>query len=478
MLNEPHNGPNEFNPRLLEAVLRNDFPSFIGKCFNSINPAIEFLPNWHIDLIAEHLEMVQRGEIKRLIINMPPRALKSVCVNVAWPAWLLGHNPQSRIMSASYSQALSTKHSLDTRNIMQEDWYIRLFPETILSKQHNLKAKFMTTKHGFRYATSVGGTATGEGGDFLIIDDPHNPAHISSPARRRKVVGWYEQVFSTRLNNASKGAIILVMQSLHEEDLSGYLLDRTPGAWKVLTIPAVATEDITRKIYHCNIDIKTGEALNAKRDDLARLKMIEKEMGAAAFSAQYQQQPANSAGNLISRSYFNYYDMLPDSVEYVVQSWDTAITNNENSDYSVCTSWAISNGKYYLIHVHREKLEYPALKRAILCCAKHHKASFVLIEDKGSGQSVIQDLRQEGNLIIIPIKVKQDKVTRFATSLTEFEAQKVLFPRYIYWLRNFEDELLAFPSGKHDDIVDSVSQFLNYMKSRSVQALRFGVKKL
>jgi hypothetical protein len=228
------------NKQFLEAVLRQDFSSFIGKVFHTINPGAEYQANWHIDLIADHLEAVQNGSIKRLIINMPPRALKSVCVSVAWPAWLLGHDPSKRIMAASYSSVLSIKHSLDCRLVLSSKWYRDLFPNTVLSKKHNQKSKFLTSENGFRFATSVGGSATGEGGDILIIDDPHNPTQINLFKARNKVIEWFEQTFVTRLNNKSKGAIVLVMQRLHLDDLSAHLI--SGGGWKVLKIPALAAE--------------------------------------------------------------------------------------------------------------------------------------------------------------------------------------------------------------------------------------------
>ncbi|MFK8040358.1 MAG: hypothetical protein AB8B67_03380 [Rickettsiaceae bacterium] len=171
---------------LLFAILRKDFASFINKVFNTINPGLVFETNWHIDLIAEYLQAIQNGQIKRLIINIPPRNLKSICVSVAWPAWLLGHNPSKRIIVASYSQILSIKHSLDCRLILSSKWYQNIFPKTILSKSHNQKSKFLTTENGFRFATSIGGSVTGEGGDVLIVDDPHNPFHIRSDKMRSK----------------------------------------------------------------------------------------------------------------------------------------------------------------------------------------------------------------------------------------------------------------------------------------------------
>ncbi len=159
-----------------DQLLKNDFSSFIGKTLATCDPAAEYLPNWHIDLIAEYLEAARKSEITRLIINMPPRSLKSICVSVAWPAWLLGNNPSSRIIAASYAQSLAVKHSIDARMVIGSDWYKRIFPDVHLARDQNEKSKFMTTKRGFRMAASVGGAITGEGGNYLIIDDPINPA--------------------------------------------------------------------------------------------------------------------------------------------------------------------------------------------------------------------------------------------------------------------------------------------------------------
>lgn len=188
----------------INLLLQNDLTSFIQKCFATVNPSTEYQFNWHISLIAEHLIACEKREIKRLIINIPPRHLKSLIVNVAWPAWLLGQNPANRFISASYSQALATKHSLDSRLIINSDWYKENFPKTKLTSDQNQKEKFVTTKRGFRLATSVGGTLTGEGGDFLILDDPHNPANINSRTIREGTINWYEQVFSSRLDDKKR----------------------------------------------------------------------------------------------------------------------------------------------------------------------------------------------------------------------------------------------------------------------------------
>ncbi len=458
--------------KLLRAILRNDFSSFIHKTFYTINPSMEYFPNWHIELIAEKLEEVRKGNIKRLIINMPPRALKSVCVSVAWPAWLLGQDPSTRIMIASYSQILSIKHSMDCRFVVTSDWYQTLFPKTILSKTHNQKSKFMTTNHGFRFSTSVGGSATGEGGDVLIIDDPHNPSHIHSQKMRTKVIEWFEQTFLTRLNSRSNGSIILVMQRLHEEDLSGYLMASDPGSWEILKIPAICNISHTININGKIVNLTMGDPLHQGRDTKETILQIEKEMGRENFAAQYLQEPISKNSVMIASTDIKYSDEKIKHFDYYVQSWDTAIKVSESSDYSVCTTWGVISGTYYLVHLLRMKMDYPSLKKTVQRLNIRYNPKIILIEDKASGQSLIQDLQSEGFNNIIAQKPKLDKITRFAAVLPLFQEHRVILPKQASWLQVFIKEITTFPSSKHDDIVDSVSQFLGYMKNNKKKTIR------
>jgi predicted phage terminase large subunit-like protein len=451
--------------KLLDAILRQDFNSFINKVFNTINPKIEYQANWHIELISEYLQAVQNGDIKRLIINIPPRSLKSICIGVAWPAWILGHNPSKRIMSASYSQILSIKHSLDCRFIISSNWYKSIFPKTILSNQHNQKSKFLTTVNGFRFATSVGGSVTGEGGDILIIDDPHNPTQINSIKLRRRVNEWFEQTYVTRLNNRNNGAIILVMQRLHEEDLSGYLV-ASSDSWQHLKIPAIAKQDQIFIINNYKYHYLIGTSLHTTRDNPDYLIKLEQEIGVHNYAAQYLQEPIVSNYTLLTIPDISFYEVLPERFDYLVQSWDTAIKISADSDYSVCTSWGVIDKKYYLILLSRQKLIYPDLKNQVAKLAKKYNPRLILIEDKASGQQIIQDLRLDGFANIVAIKPKFDKITRFSAILSLFRSGAVCLPKQSAFNKELLSELLAFPHYKHDDIVDSVSQFLNFIKEQ------------
>lgn len=286
-------------------VLSQDFVGFLGKCFGTVTPARAFMMNWHLDLLAEHLEAVRSGKMKRLIVNMPPRSLKSLTISVAWPAWLMGKDPTIRIMAASYAQMLAEKHSLDCRAVMQSPWYRELFPQTQLSKEQNEKHKFMTTQRGMRFATSIWGSATGEGGDVLIADDPMNPLQAQSPATRQMVRDWFDHTFSTRLNDKQSGAIVLVMQRLHPEDVSGHLLEK--GGWEHLCLPSLADRKQSWSVNGRLFVREAAEPLHGAREDLTLIERARRDLGSVQFAAQYQQQPLLLDGGMVQLGWFKRF---------------------------------------------------------------------------------------------------------------------------------------------------------------------------
>ncbi len=445
------------------------FRHFIGRTLLTADPAARFQNNWHIDLIAEHLEAARRGEITRLIINMPPRALKSQCVSIAWPAWILGHAPSSRIMAASYSAALSIRHSLDCRQVITSPWYQRLFPQTKLTRDQNEKHKFMTTARGFRFATSVGGTATGEGGNFLIIDDPMSAGKAMNAAARANVRRWYDHTFSTRLNDKKRGVIVLVMQRLHVDDLTAHLLEK--GGFTHLSLPAIAPE---KTIFHFGCVIKkrkAGEILHPKREDKILLERAKIELGAQAFSAQYQQQPLPEQGGMMRREWFHRHAEIPHSCERIVQSWDTAIKAQSHNDASVCLTFAESAQQSFLLDAQVMRLEYPDLKRCARELAEKFKPHAILVEDKASGQQLLQDLKRETTLPMIACISSTNKITRFAAVSAMIEAGRLSLPHQASWLVAFEQEVLEFPHGKHDDQVDALTQYLDFLRKSSFNKL-------
>ena len=446
---------------VLKIAMRRDFLCFLAKAFETVSPGDVYQRNWHIEAIAHALDLVERGDDTRLVITQPPRSLKSICTSVAWVAWRLGHDPALRFICVSYSQELADKLSEQFRLIINSAWYRDLFPG--LRVKQDTTREFTTTRGGGRLSTSTGGTLTGRGADVIIIDDPMKAADAMSETERLKTIEWFRTTLVTRLNDKEKGAIVLVMQRLHEEDLAGYVLET--GGWDSLCLPAIAIEDddipIGDMAFH---DRKAGDVLHPGRESREQLELMRKTLGSLAFSAQYQQRPTPVEGNLVKREWFRWYDKVPegDGVR-IVQSWDIAGTIGEGRDYSVCTTWVVKRKDYYLVDLWRGRIEIPTLRRKIVALQKEYNAPRVLIEGTGIGLGVYQDLVDEAaNTMPRPIKVKPtaDKLTRFEAQTTRIEAGQVHLPKDASWLPDFLHEVLAFPHGRHDDQVDSMSQFL------------------
>lgn len=461
------------NHQLLKAILRNDLGSFIHRTFQTVVPGESFKASWHIDAIAWCLTQCLEGDIRRLIITMPPRSLKSICASVAFPAWVLGRDPTKKIVCASYSENLAIKMARDCRAVMQSPWYRKIFLKTRIDREKNSELEFMTTQRGFRMATSVGGTLTGRGGNMIIIDDPIKPQDAMSEALREMTRQWYDNTLYTRLDDKTESVIILIMQRVHIDDLVGHVLEKED--WVHLNLPAIAPADqrirISLDAYH---DRAEGEVLHPEREPMEALERIKANIGTYNFNAQYLQTPMPPEGNLIRWGWFRFYKERPErgGKDQIVQSWDTASKAEELNNYSACTTWLVRGEEYYLLDVARERLEYPALKRRIVELAHRHEADAVLIEDKASGTSLIQDLREEGSIRPIPIEPEGDKVTRMSAQSAKLEGGRVLLPERAAWLGDFQTEVLQFPHGRHDDQVDSMSQFLGWIRKRSALRIK------
>jgi predicted phage terminase large subunit-like protein len=452
---------------LLDAVLRSEFESFLRRCLATLNPGMPFLPNWHIKAIAYQLERVRRGEINRLIINMPPRHLKSLTVSVAFPAFLLGHEPGHRIFAISYGSELSSKHASDFRSIVQSSWYARAFPKMRITR--SLEDEVITSQKGSRKATSVGGALTGMGGNYFIIDDPQKPADAQSQSRRDTLNQWVSNTLMSRLDNKETGAIIVVMQRVHMDDLPGFLMTERKG-WEVLSLPAIA--DVEERIqigdnefYHR----QAGEALHPAHESLETLLRLQQELGPDVYAAQYQQCPVPAGGNWIKREWICYYEKneLPERTRRtkIFQSWDTAAKDGAQNDFSVCTTWQVEDGIYYLLDVTRGRYDYPLLRSIAIELAKRFKPDVVLIEDASTGIALAQELRSELRMHVKPVKIDHDKRGRLYVQQVKFAAGLVRFPKGAPFLAELERELLTFPQSRNDDQVDSISQALAHQFS-------------
>ena len=449
--------------RALIAVLRTDFVAFVHKVFNEICPGDKFLSNWHIEAICHHLELALSGQSPRLIINMPPRYLKSIIASVAFPAWLLGKDPTLRVICVSYSDELARKFSRDFRRVVEAPWYRQVFPQTILNPQKISESEIVTTKNGFRLATSIGGTLTGRGGNIIIIDDPMKPIDSESEAERKRVNEWFDSTLISRLDDKVRGIIVVVMQRLHQLDLTGYLLEK-PG-WNHLSLPAIALMNQSIPIGHGRIyNREEGEVLHAKREPFEVVERRRLEVSGRIFSAQYQQDPVPAEGAMIKVASIKYSPagFSPESSDLTYQSWDIAAKAGTGNDYSVGTTWVTRGNEIHLADVRRVRLEFPDLLKEIQAYAKLHSPKAVLIEDANTGTAVIQSMNQQTNENVIPIKPSLEKRVRVGQASVMFEAGRVYLRANADWHADYLSELLAFPNGRFDDQVDSTSQFLNW----------------
>ena len=453
------------DPRLVGALLRRDFYSFVQAAFPVVSGQGQFLPNWHVEAIAFALTHALQGETRRLIITVPPRSLKSICTSVALPAFALGHEPTSRFICVSYSESLARKHANDCRALMRSPMYQRVFPATRISPAKDTETEFATTHGGYRLATSVGGTLTGRGGNFVIIDDPMKPQEAYSELARESVKQWYANTLLTRLDNKSEGAIVVVMQRLHVDDLVGHLLEQE--GWTHLNLPAIAEYEgviqLGAQRYHRR---RLGDLLHPEREPRSVLDEIRSSMGSLDFAAQYQQEPIAPEGNLIKWNWFQFYDEPPAwrPGDKIILSWDTAMSGKELSSYSACVVLHLRGETAYLLDVVRQRLEYPDLKRKVVELHRrwrHVTTNYaLLIENKGSGMALIQELKRD-NIHAIAVNPEGDKVMRMNAQTTPIEAGAVWLPRQASWLEEFRRELLAFPTGRHNDQVDALSQALH-----------------
>jgi predicted phage terminase large subunit-like protein len=451
-------------------ISRYDLYTFIHRAFRELNPTVPFLHTWHNELIAAKLEACLRHEINRLIINVPPRSLKSHDATVAFPAYVLGHNPSAQLICASYGQDLANKHALDCRTLMTSAWYKHLFPRTCLSSQKQSLQELVTTRNGFRLATSVGGVLTGRGAEFIIIDDPLKPYDALSEAQRNAANEWFDHTLYSRLNDKRTGCIIIIMQRLHEDDLVGHVLEQEK--WELVRLPAIAEKEevhiirtaLGTRAVHRHI----GEALHPERESLELLHNLRRTIGEYNFAGQYQQAPAPFGGGLVKREWLTSYTPaeIPARWDFCFESWDTANKPSELSDYSVCTTWGVKGNHLYLLWVLRERLDYPALKRAVREQAHRFSPTVILIEDEASGTQLIQELTYEGVHAIKKYKPTMDKIMRLHTTCASFENGFVHLPEKAAWLDAYVHELMCFPRGKFDDQVDSTSQALDWFKQR------------
>ncbi|WP_311029292.1 phage terminase large subunit [Mesorhizobium koreense] len=462
-------------PRAIhDHVLRADFFRFVERVYRELRPADPLVSNWHIEYLCREAIDFLEGEDLHLVTNLPPRSLKSIILSIALPAYLLGLKPHLQMICASNSLALAEDLALKTRQVMNAPWYCRLFPRTFISRG-NEQGTF-TTAGGYRRTASVGSAITGIGADIAVIDDAMKADEAESDAAREKAANWIKSSLLSRANDKRKVKVVLAQQRLHVDDPAGVVLEM-PGTRHV-RLPAIADRTQIfplggKRIYTW----KEGEPLQAVREPLGIVLREKERMGARRFAAQMLQEPVPLEGGIFKNSWFHYYLERPamKAGDRHIFSWDTAMVDSDSADYSVCLEVLVTQTGYYILNVIRDRLIYPDLKRKIVAQAAAHPSAIILIEDKGSGISVAQDLRLQG-VKIVSFKPEGPKGMRASLASDQFEAGIVHLPKNANWVGEYEAELLAFPNGRNDDQVDATSQMIiwNEKKKRRPPTTIFG----
>jgi predicted phage terminase large subunit-like protein len=463
-----HNAPAagrlaEYSPQIvLQALLANNLTSFTEFAFDVVRPGVIFKPNWHFEAVTHKLSQVASGEVRRLIITLPPRTLKSLCASVALPAWFLGRYPWERVLVVSYSEILARTHANDFRLVVNDPIYQATFPAMRLARDTD--REIITTKRGKRIATSIDGTLTGLGGNLIIIDDPLKLGDAMSEAVRSRVIEWYRSTLLSRADDKKAARIVLVMQRVHQDDLAGYLQDQ--GGFEVLNLPAIAQRNETYFLGDGRTyDRQKGELLHPEHEPAHVLIELKREMGPIAFSAQYQQCPVPPGGTIIKRKWLTSYDRIDrQSGDRIIISWDIALSEAETGDYSACVVLLNRGEIFYVLDVVRGRFRFDILKRKVMEVRQRYGPSTLLIEDSPISRGLIQSLREQ-SINVTPYKPDTDKRSRVIAQTDLFEAGSVRFPQCASWLEEFTAELLAFP-GRHDDQVDALVQGLAWKRGR------------
>ena len=418
-----------------------------------------FILGRHHALMAKKFEEIANGKVRRLIINMPPRHTKSEFASYLLPAWFLGKYPHKKVIQCSNTAELAVGFGRKVRNLVDGETYAKIFPNVALRTDSKAAGRWATNANGDYFAIGVGGTVTGKGADLLIIDDPHSEQEAalaaSDPSVYDKIFEWYSSGPRQRLQPG--GSIVIVMTRWGKRDLTGRVLqsmvERDGDEWEVISLPAI---------------MPNGLSLWPEFWSLEELEKLKNELPISKWSAQYQQDPSAEEGALVKREWWKVWDKEnPPTCAFIIQSWDTAFTKNERSDYSACTTWGVfymneneNDPHVILLDALKERLEFPELKIRALEMYKEWEPDAFIVEAKASGAPLVFELRRMGIPVqeFTPVR-GNDKITRVNSVSDLFASGKIWAPRK-RWAEEVIEEMAAFPNSDHDDLVDSTTQAL------------------
>jgi predicted phage terminase large subunit-like protein len=451
------------NRRLLQALLATNLLAFLERAFCDLDPRNQLLTPPYLELLAEELLDVATGASRRLIINLPPRHLKSILVSVVLPAWLLGRDPRLRIAVVSHGQGLARDLALKSRRLVDFDWYRSVFPQMRLSADRAGAMDFETTQGGGRYAASVNTGITGRGFDVIIVDDPLSAQDARSAVERERVIETYETMIVSRLDDPLRGIICVVHQRMHERDLTGHLM--TQGGWRQICLPLVAEEEMTYQIGSRVWTRRMNEPLIPDLYPHDVIQKIRAERGEAIFATQYQQNPTASIGELLRPEHIRYFGDLPPDARRITISIDTATKTTPSASYTVFLVIASDSRRHYIVDVLRQRIDPVEARDAAMRLIQEYRPNTILIEDASSGPGLAQMLLERGHRSELRPTRGRGKEERFEPHLHFFVEGRILVKTDQPWTTDLVNEWLRFPFSRHDDQVDAMSQYLEWLST-------------
>jgi predicted phage terminase large subunit-like protein len=459
---------------------------FVLDSWGILNPGVPIADGWHIRLICEHLEAVSAGEIPTLLINIPPRHLKSTIVTICYPCWEWLYSPWLQFLCLSYSALLANDHSDKRRDVIGSDWYQELSQGRCKFKStKNRLSEFGNISGGAMISRGLDGTVTGVGGHRIIFDDPNNPGGddadntIDTSKTRKNELAKFKN-FSINRRNDPNAPVIVIQQRTHTEDVSGYICDNLSYRNLILTTEAEQDEVFVFPRSGEIIERRQGELLQPDRFGSAQAIEAKATLGSYGWASFHQQRPVPLGGEILKLEWLERYIAPPTAnIDLIAISIDTAQKKGKLNDPWAMTVWAIVGKEFYLLEVVCNRFNYPEGKARIELLCREWEPDWVLIEDTSAGASVCQDLQRDASFPwnIIPVSPRGDKMSRFILTTATFESRRVYLPESAPWLANYERELLSFPRAPHDDQVDATSQFLNWAKFRLPKAIQVPVPK-
>jgi predicted phage terminase large subunit-like protein len=449
----------------MNRVFRADLYSFVKGAFRELEPGTTFASAPYLKVLCHALMEVELGNTTRLIVNMPPRTLKSLVTSVIWVAWMLMRNPSKKIAIICHNDNLALDFALKCKCLVESDWYRALAPDVRIQPGRDRVKDFGTVAGGGVYAASIEGGITGHGFNVIILDDPQSAQDAGSQAERERVKALFDNVIRSRLDDPVRGAFVVVQQRLHEDDLSGYLLSR--GGWTHLCIPLVALEQTTYMMGQQTWVRPPSDILCPERLPVHEIEVLQAQLGPQVYGTQYQQAPSSVQGEIIKPEHLKSVLEVPRSATAIFVSVDTAAKNSPTSDYTVFMLTATDYTRHYIFDVIRERLDVGQMRDVALRLYEKYRFEKFLIEDSASGPSLHTLLLENGKRPELINVGSRDKQTRLQDHMHLFVEGRVYIVGDAPWTAIFRKEAESFPLAKYDDQVDAMTLYFEHFAKKS-----------